>query len=73
MNQKPGGQARSCPDCGAEMRPILLFDQADGDRHADLEYATESGCWPFRRPRAGKITAVMCSSCHRVLLYGVPD
>jgi hypothetical protein len=68
--------ARRCPDCGGELRPIKLLAkgpaaQPDGavTRYADPG-AKRDGCFQF--PQAGKVSAMLCSSCHRIFLYGEP-
>jgi hypothetical protein len=72
--------AQRCPDCDGELQPIKLFartptkaGKVDG---AVIRYASaeaQRGKWlSATYDVAGKVRAVLCSSCHRIFLYGQP-
>jgi hypothetical protein len=71
---------RKCPDCGHSMKAIKIVDNARigiGGRSAEseLNYMTpdaKRSFWTGQLPFEGKVTACMCDSCGRILLYGEP-
>lgn len=66
---------RNCPDCSGVMNPIIMIDKAHGEGHRAMEYALGGAKPSFflrRYPIAGTVSAIMCSQCGRIVLYGVP-
>jgi endogenous inhibitor of DNA gyrase (YacG/DUF329 family) len=75
---------RMCPDCQTPMQPIRLVDATssevfgtEGSDHVDLEYAlpdtpTKMGWKSHYVPAAGRVGAVMCPACGRIVLYAIP-
>lgn len=70
---------KKCPDCGHPAKPIRILDKtargAGKPVHSDLEYTVpdaKRSLWTGLLPVEGSITAWMCDSCGRVLLYGQP-
>jgi hypothetical protein len=72
--------ARRCPDCRGDLQQIKLFARTfigwpgvgqDGavTRYAIPE-AKRNGLSQFKEE--GKVSASLCSSCHRIFLYGEP-
>ena len=68
--------SKSCPDCQGELRTIRLIDHSGQNHsHQELTYAqgdAERGWFFGRFEEAGKVVALMCCSCGRILLYGEP-
>jgi hypothetical protein len=68
---------RTCPDCQSEMRSIKLLDTT-GEHlsHVQLQYAA-GGAKPEwlrgRYPIQGKVGAMMCPSCGRIVLHAEPS
>jgi hypothetical protein len=68
---------RECPDCAGVLEEIRLVDKTtvSGGGHFDLEYTVpeaKRSFWDQKFPVAGRVSALMCQSCGRVLLYGQP-
>lgn len=72
---------RRCPDCGGALQAIKLFARsAGGGVHGYMDvpvlrYAAaeaQRGSWSYLYEVAGKVNARLCSSCHRIFLYGEP-
>jgi hypothetical protein len=66
-------EPRTCPECESEMHPIKLIDSHSSGEHVQPRYAAgdaERGMFLGRYPVEGKVEALMCSSCGRILLYG---
>lgn len=73
--------AKPCPDCGAALQPIKLFartpvtqqfNSSDGEV---IRYATPEaklGWLVYQFEVAGRVSAMLCESCHRIFLYGHP-
>jgi hypothetical protein len=72
-------EGKKCPDCGGSMKAIKIIDKTTrgmGIPHQeDLEYTVpeaKRSFWTGLLPVEGKISACMCDTCGRVLLYGQP-
>lgn len=75
---------KRCPDCDSSLQPIKLFARTSIQRKygaydsdgAVIRYATgeaKRGKWfSWTYDVAGKVSAMICSSCHRIFLYGLP-
>jgi hypothetical protein len=71
---------RKCPDCKGAMKDIEIIDKfGDGGilgiPHTILEYAVPGSkkfFWTGRWPIEGKVAALMCETCGRILFYGQP-
>jgi hypothetical protein len=63
-----------CPDCGTEMEPIKLIDQARG-WETELHYAAgeaRKSWWTGAFPHAGLVRARLCPACGQIRLHAVP-
>jgi hypothetical protein len=77
--------ARKCPDCEGAMKDIEIIDKTVGSvglesinfpQQTSLEYVVPGGkksFWSGGLPIEGKVSAVMCEKCGRILLFGVPS
>ncbi|MFM2303518.1 MAG: hypothetical protein RLZZ135_927 [Cyanobacteriota bacterium] len=66
---------RKCPDCKGAMKEIKIIDKTYPILHASLEYAvpgSKKSFWTGMWPIEGKVDALMCETCGRILLYGRP-
>lgn len=72
---------KPCPDCGGSLTAIKLFARTpikgqwtDSDG-AVVRYATPEAAYGWvvsQYDVAGRVSAMLCSSCHRIFLYGHP-
>ena len=72
---------RDCPECKIALRPIKLLDATNlglgfnGSGHVELSYAapdaTRSSFLGVIE-RQGTVRGLICPTCGRILLYGVP-
>jgi hypothetical protein len=75
---------KRCPDCDGSLLPIKLFARteintklssyySDGDviRYAAAK-AERGKFFQWTYDVAGQVSAMMCSSCNRIFLYGQP-
>jgi hypothetical protein len=65
--------SQSCPDCAEPLQPIAILDRADYNIPLPLQYRAVDAKrgWLGQYPIAGNVEALMCSSCGRILLYGI--
>lgn len=69
-------ETRRCQDCDGELKDIRLIDQGfrlgTGKIEGDLQYsgAGAKPSWTGRFPMEGRIAALMCQDCGRVILFG---
>jgi hypothetical protein len=77
----PESGEKRCPDCEGPLQPIKLFARTPfaGGTYSDgavIRYATAEarrGKWfSWTYDVAGRVNAMMCSSCHRIFFYGQP-
>lgn len=64
---------RTCPDCSGALHAIRIIDKAHNGGHTQLEYTlpeARRSFWTGRYEIAGKVTAYLCESCGRIVLYG---
>ncbi len=62
----------TCPDCDSKLTDIQIIDNDGPHGQAILEYTVgeaQPSMWTGRFPIAGKVNAMMCDQCGRVLLY----
>ena len=70
------GEPRACPDCQVELHRIKLIDRHASGEHVQARYTAgdaKRGMFLGRYPIEGKVEALMCSSCGRIVLYGEPS
>ena len=73
-SRRMGAEERTCPDCGGVLHPIKIVTR-DSRESTYFKYTVPEArrsFWGGYYPIEGKITAYMCDSCGRVLLYGHP-
>jgi hypothetical protein len=74
---KTTGPRTTCPDCEGTLQPIQLLDYSGRyQTPRPPEYRTEDAhqnFWTGRWTGAGRVAALACSACGRILLYAVPD
>ena len=64
--------ARTCPDCGKKMRKIQVLEHRDSPQPGLLYTSVNADrVWPSDFPVLGRIEALMCKKCQRVLFYAV--
>jgi hypothetical protein len=56
---------KQCPDCAGLLRAIMIFDD-DNQREFAYTAADAAG----RMPIEGRVKARLCTSCHRLFLFG---
>ena len=66
---------KSCPQCEAAMAPVVVMDNSIGrdTRHDGIEYRLpddKQRFWTNRYPTTRQVTALMCSGCGLIQLYG---
>jgi hypothetical protein len=73
---------RKCPECQGMMKEIDIIDKTvygsvfgglNIPQQAQLEYVVpgaKRSVWTGNLPIEGKVSAVMCQACGRILLYG---
>jgi hypothetical protein len=73
--------ANQCPDCGGALTPIKLIartpvkGQLKPSDGAVVRYAipeAKRGWFVSQYDVAGRVSATLCQSCHRIFLYGHP-
>ena len=73
---RAGKASNRCPECDSPTRSIKIVDQAGEAGHSELHYAAvgaQKSMILGRFELAGAVTAKMCTSCGRILLYGKPN
>jgi|BarGraNGADG00212_1021973.scaffolds.fasta_scaffold38039_2 hypothetical protein len=71
----------SCPDCGGTLQTIKLFARGAKtlagiaiDTEAIL-YTTADAIrdgWSGKFTEMGEVQPLLCTTCHRIFLYGIP-
>jgi ssDNA-binding Zn-finger/Zn-ribbon topoisomerase 1 len=73
---------QNCPDCDGSMKQIDIIDKATSTslfsrpKQTALQYLISGGKKNFftgQYPIKGRVCAIMCDTCNRILLYGVPN
>ena len=66
---------KTCKECGDTLAEIRLIDRAHAGSHVDVVYTRAEAKRGFfgRFAVEGKVGALMCPTCGRISLFGIPQ
>lgn len=65
-------ESKVCPDCQGNLEPIRILDKGHYSIPESFEYASldaKPGFWTGYVSAEGRIEALICTSCARILFY----